>query len=96
MDNYFCNENYIRTVQRPLKLTNNLNKYDIAAILNGGGLSGQAEAMSLGISRALIEIEPTLRPALKKAGLLRRDPRGKERKKCGQPGARKRFQFSKR
>lgn len=96
MDNYFPNENLIRTVQRPLKLTNNLNKYDIAATLNGGGFTGQAEAMSLGISRALIQMDPNLRPPLKKAGLLRRDPRGKERKKYGQPGARKRFQFSKR
>lgn len=96
ISNYFPNENLVKTVQRPLKLTNNDKKFDISAILNGGGLSGQAGAMSLGIARALIKINPELRPTLKKAGLLRRDPRQKERKKYGQPGARKRFQFSKR
>lgn len=93
---YFPVENLIRVVQKPLNLTKSLNKYDITAILNSGGLSGQAGAMALGISRALIKAEPQLRPTLKSAGLLTRDPREKERKKYGQPGARKRFQFSKR
>lgn len=93
---YFLTESLVRTAQQPLKLTNCLNKYDITVILGGGGLSGQAGAMSLGIARALIQAEPQLRPTLKKAGLLTRDPREKERKKYGQPGARKRFQFSKR
>jgi small subunit ribosomal protein S9 len=64
--------------------------------LDGGGITGQAEALRLGISRALIEINPESRPALKHAGFLTRDPREVERKKPGQPGARKRFQFSKR
>lgn len=93
---YFPTENLTRIVQRPLRLVNCLNKYDITALLDGGGYSGQAGAMSLGISRALIQSEPTLRPQLKKAGLLTRDPREKERKKYGQRGARRRFQFSKR
>lgn len=93
---YFPTESLIKIVQRPLKLTNSLNKYDITAILNGGGYSGQAGALSLGISRALIQIDPQLRPQLRKAGLLTRDPREKERKKYGQRGARRRFQFSKR
>lgn len=93
---YFPTERLMKMAQQPLKITSCLNKYDISVILNGGGLSGQAGAMSLGIARALIEAEPQLRPPLKKAGLLTRDPRGKERKKYGRPGARKRFQFSKR
>lgn len=93
---YFPTENLIRIMQRPLKLTNSLNKFDITAKLNGGGYSGQAGAVSLGISRALILCDPQLRPQLKKAGLLTRDPREKERKKYGQRGARRRFQFSKR
>jgi small subunit ribosomal protein S9 len=93
---YFPTENLIRIAQHPLKLTNTLNKYDVSANLDGGGYSGQAGAMSLGISRALLRCEPALRPQLKKAGLLSRDPREKERKKYGQRGARRRFQFSKR
>lgn len=93
---YFPTENLITIAEHPLNLTKSLNKYDITAILNGGGLSGQAGALSLGISRALIQVEPNLRPTLKKAGLLTRDPREKERKKYGRPGARRRFQFSKR
>lgn len=93
---YFPTENLVRIAQRPLRLVDCLNKYDITALLDGGGYSGQAGAMSLGISRALIESEPQLRPQLKKAGLLTRDPREKERKKYGQRGARRRFQFSKR
>ena len=71
-------------------------QYDIKANIKGGGISGQAEALRLGIARVLIEINPELRPALKSKGLLRRDPRMVERKKPGQPKARKRFQFSKR
>lgn len=96
IDDYFPTESLSRIAQYPLKLTKNMNKYDISVLLNGGGLSGQSGAMSLGISRALIKAEPQLRPTLKKAGLLKRDPREKERKKYGRPGARKRFQFSKR
>lgn len=71
-------------------------QYDIKANLKGGGISGQAEALRLSIARVLVEVNPELRPALKTKGLLRRDPRMVERKKPGQPKARKRFQFSKR
>jgi small subunit ribosomal protein S9 len=83
-------------IEQPLELTETLGKYDISANVNGGGLSGQAGAVRLGIARALIKIDEEHRPKLKKAGFLTRDPRMKERKKPGQPGARKRFQFSKR
>lgn len=83
-------------VRQPLELTDNLNKYDIKAILEGGGYKGQAEALRLAISKALVEVDPEYRAALKPIGLLRRDPRMVERKKPGQKKARKRFQFSKR
>jgi small subunit ribosomal protein S9 len=83
-------------VEQPLQLTDNLGKYDIKVNLNGGGITGQAEALRLAISRALIKIDPEYRPILKEKGLLRRDPRMVERKKPGQPKARKKFQFSKR
>lgn len=83
-------------VVQPLQLTDNLGKYDIKVNLDGGGITGQAEALRLGISRALCEINPEYRPILKAKGLLRRDPRMVERKKPGQPKARKKFQFSKR
>jgi small subunit ribosomal protein S9 len=95
-EEYFPLENHIRVVQRPFRIANCVNKYDVYAILRGGGFAGQADALAMGISRALIKAEPILRGVLKKAGLLRRDPREKERKKYGQKGARKRFQFSKR
>jgi small subunit ribosomal protein S9 len=80
----------------PLKVTDTMGKYDILVNVNGGGTTGQAQAIRLGISRALLEINPDYRPALKAEGLLTRDPRMVERKKYGQPKARKRFQFSKR
>ena len=83
-------------VHQPLVLTENLKTLDIKATVLGGGLSGQAGALRLGISRALIVSNPELRPPLKKAGFLTRDPREVERKKYGRAGARKRFQFSKR
>ena len=83
-------------VEQPLMLTDNLGKYDIKVNLDGGGINGQAEALRLAISRALCEIDAEYRPTLKKSGLMRRDPRMVERKKPGQPGARKKFQFSKR
>lgn len=83
-------------VEQPLMLTNNVGKYDIKVNLDGGGINGQAEALSLGISRALCEIDAEFRPVLKAKGLMRRDPRMVERKKPGQPKARKKFQFSKR
>lgn len=80
----------------PLKLTNTLESYDVKANVDGGGISGQAEAVRHGITKALIMADPELRLALKKAGFVKRDPRVKERKKYGQKGARARFQFSKR
>lgn len=83
-------------VNQPFQLANLEGEYDVKANLNGGGMSGQAEALRLAISRALVEIDAELRPTLKSKGLLRRDPRMVERKKPGQPKARKRFQFSKR
>lgn len=83
-------------VEQPLMLTDNLGKYDIKVNLGGGGVTGQAEALRLAISRALVKIDPEYRPILKENGLMRRDPRMVERKKPGQPKARKKFQFSKR
>lgn len=83
-------------VELPLKTVESLDKYDIKINAAGGGIKGQAEAAKLGIARALIDLDPELRPALKAAGLLTRDPRGVERKKPGKKKARKSFQFSKR
>ena len=80
----------------PFSLTETLGTYDVLANVNGGGYTGQSEAIRLGISRALVEINPDFRPTLKAESLLTRDPRMVERKKYGQPKARKRFQFSKR
>ncbi len=80
----------------PLTVTNLASSYDIVVDVSGGGNVGQAGAISLGIARALQKMNPELRSPMKKAGLLTRDGREKERKKSGQPGARKRFQFSKR
>lgn len=83
-------------VEQPLQLTESMGKFDIKVNLLGGGITGQAEALRLAISRALIKADPEFRPVLKENGLLRRDPRMVERKKPGQPKARKKFQFSKR
>lgn len=83
-------------IHQPFEITSTVGKYDVQVNLDGGGIKGQAEALRLAISRALIKLNPELRKALKEKGLLRRDPRMVERKKPGQPGARKRFQFSKR
>jgi small subunit ribosomal protein S9 len=83
-------------VRQPLEIANVVEKYDIKVTLDGGGFKGQAEAVRLAISRALVEIDEEIRPALKSKGLMRRDPRMVERKKPGQKKARKRFQFSKR
>ena len=83
-------------VQQPFQLTNTESKYDLKVNLDGGGITGQAEALRLAISRALIKIEPEHRAVLKANGMLRRDPRMVERKKPGQKKARKKFQFSKR
>jgi len=83
-------------ITEPLVVTELLDKFDIYATTSGGGVSGQAGALRLGIARALVQAEPELRATLKSAGMLTRDARGKERKKYGLAGARKRFQFSKR
>ncbi len=80
----------------PFKVTETEGKYDVNVNVNGGGITGQAQSVRLGIARALIELNPEYRPALKAEGLLTRDPRMVERKKYGRPKARKRFQFSKR
>lgn len=95
-DNYFPNETLRTIIRQPLTMTDTANKFDIMVNVDGGGLAGQAGAVRHGITRALMEFNADLRPALKKAGLVTRDPRAKERKKYGQKGARKRFQFSKR
>ena len=83
-------------VERPLKTADVLNKFDVKINATGGGLKGQAEAAMLGISRVLVELNPDFRPALKAAGLLKRDPRSVERKKFGHKKARRSYQFSKR
>jgi small subunit ribosomal protein S9 len=95
-DKYFPNETLRMIIRQPLQLTETVNKFDILVNVNGGGPAGQAGAIRHGITRALMEFNADLRPALKQAGLVTRDPRIKERKKYGQKGARKRFQFSKR
>jgi len=95
-ENYFVRETDRIIIQQPFSLTNLLDKYDIVAVIRGGGLSGQAGALRHGISRALILAEPETKDVLRKNGLLTRDPRMKERKKYGQKGARKRFQWTKR
>lgn len=95
-EDYFGRPTLIAEAQQPMAVTDTLGKYDVLARVNGGGVSGQAGAISLGIARALKCAEPELGRLLRKEGLLTRDSRMKERKKYGQPGARKRFQFSKR
>ena len=93
---YFCVPTLQYKVEQPLQVTNLMGQYDIKANLDGGGVTGQAEALRMAIAKALTQVNPELRPALKAQGFLRRDPRMVERKKPGQPKARKRFQFSKR
>lgn len=95
-DDYFTREVLKKIIQQPLEITNQMGKFDFYVNVGGGGVAGQADALKHGISRALCEFDAELRPALKKAGFLTRDSRMKERKKYGQPGARKRYQFSKR
>ena len=95
-DEYFPNEALRMIIRQPLSLTDTIGKFDILVNVDGGGTAGQAGAVRHGITRALMEFNADLRPTLKKAGLVTRDPRQKERKKYGQKGARKRFQFSKR
>lgn len=96
LDDYFPRQTLRMIIQQPLKVCNLLGKYDIIVLVRGGGVSAQAGAIRHGIARALLVSDESLRKKLKKGGFLTRDPRMKERKKYGQEGARRRFQFSKR
>ena len=93
---YFCRPTSIRLIEQPFELTETIGTLDVYANIKGGGLSGQAGALRHGISRALINMNPELKPVLKRAGLVTRDSRIKERKKYGLAGARRAYQFSKR
>lgn len=93
---YFAVDSAKTIMMQPLELTNNAGNFDLRITVVGGGIIGQAGAIRHGITRTLMLVDPDLRPALKKAGFVKRDPRVKERKKYGQKGARARFQFSKR
>lgn len=93
---YFCREDLVNAILEPLRTTNTEGQFDIKAKIRGGGTSGQAEALRLGIAKALVKFNPEFKPQLRKSGLLTRDPRKVERKKYGQPKARKRYQYSKR
>jgi small subunit ribosomal protein S9 len=95
-DEYFERETSRMIMRQSLELIESIDQFDVTATVKGGGHSAQAEAMRHGISRAIILLDPERRPLLKRAGFLTRDARKKERKKYGQPGARKRFQYSKR
>lgn len=96
VDEYLAREVLVMVAKQPLAVTDGLDKWDVRATCGGGGLSGQAGALRLGIARALVKFNEDYRRPLRKAGLLTRDARAVERKKYGRPGARKRFQFSKR
>ena len=96
MDEYLSREVLVMLANQPFEATGNVGKYDVRASCDGGGLAGQAGALRLGIARALLKIDESYRAPLRRAGLLTRDAREVERKKYGRPGARKRFQFSKR
>ena len=95
-DDYFTRDSLKMLIQQPLELVGKKGKFDFFVNVSGGGMAGQAGAVKHGISKVLVEYDQAMRSALKKAGFLTRDSRIKERKKYGQPGARKRFQFSKR
>jgi len=95
-DDYFTRDSLKMLIRQPLEITGNKDKFDLHINVCGGGVAGQAGAVKHGIAKALLDYDLELRPVLKKEGFLTRDPRIKERKKYGQPGARKRFQFSKR
>ena len=96
VDNYFRNVAWHTAAVEPLKFTQTQDQVEVKAMVKGGGVGGQAGAVRMGLSRALARLNPDLRPALRKNGFLTRDPRMKERKKYGQKGARRRFQYSKR
>jgi small subunit ribosomal protein S9 len=93
---YLMRESLVRTVLQPLDLLEQADQFDVRVNVRGGGLAGQAGAIRHGITRALLQVRDDYRPSLKRAGFITRDPRAVERKKAGQPGARKKFQFSKR
>ena len=95
-EDYFHNETHRMVIRQPLQLTDSAGRFDVFVNVDGGGLAGQAGAVRHGLTLALIELNSDFRGRLKKAGFVTRDPRSKERKKYGQKGARKRFQFSKR
>jgi len=96
IDDYLAREVLVMLANQPFSTTDNMGKYDVRARCDGGGLAGQAGALRLGIARALAQLDTNCRPVLRRTGQLTRDAREVERKKYGQPGARKRFQFSKR
>ncbi|HUL32516.1 MAG TPA: 30S ribosomal protein S9 [Candidatus Eisenbacteria bacterium] len=96
VESYFPNHAWLHDAIEPLKFTSLTDQIDVVATANGGGVGGQSGAVRMGLSRAIIRFNPELRPALRKNGFLTRDSRMKERKKYGQKGARKRFQFTKR
>ncbi len=96
LEQYFPRPVWRYLIAQPFEVSGTTGQYDVSVNVCGGGLSGQAGAVRHGIAKALLDVSPTLRPGLKKEGLLTRDPREKERKKPGQKGARKRFQYSKR
>lgn len=96
VNEYFKTPVLLAKINQPFNLTDTLGKYDVKVNVDGGGVNGQAEAVRLGISRALVEVDPDNKPLLKAEGLMTRDPRMVERKKPGQKKARKKFQFSKR
>ena len=95
-DDYFTRDVLKKIIRQPLEITSQVGRFDFYVNVDGGGIAGQADAVKHGISKALCEFDAELRPILKKAGFLTRDSRMNARKKYGQPGARKRFQFSKR
>lgn len=96
LGDYFPRRSLVQHIQEPFVVTDTLGAFDVRARVRGGGLTGQAGALRLAVARALVLADPTHRRKLREQGLLTRDPRAVERKKPGQPGARKRFQFSKR
>jgi len=96
IEDYFTLQSWRTDIAKPFEVTATGGKFDVFSTVKGGGITGQMGALRHGIARALEQVDGSYRSALKKAGLLTRDPREKERKKYGQPGARKRFQFSKR
>jgi small subunit ribosomal protein S9 len=96
IEKYFLRETDMIVVKQPLQITDSLSKYDVLANISGGGTTGQAGALKLGIARCLISADPALKDLLRKQGFLTRDPRATERKKYGLKGARRRFQWTKR